>query len=315
MIANPKMECMNRETLENLQFERLKKTVQWVQGKTELYRELFRAKGVSALTLKTKEDFQKFPWTTEGDLTDFHPMDRLTLPLASVLRASLLKGSRGTDWHFYTNGDIARNVELTTRALVAAGINNASMVGIVGEMSDSRVLDLQYGLEVLGALVLPMGGTEDGWFGVLNDFSIDTLVGPSSEVCQLLWALRESGKSAADYGIRNVIFLQDRPADLSKEAEGVRTKAFLAPLAAGSAAVFYPCEEDEGFYVQEDCFLVELIDAKGNEITETGKNGEIVLTSLMAEAMPLLRYRTGWQAKWLPAAQTGRTFRRVQFVE
>lgn len=313
MIANPQVECMKRETLENLQFQRLKKTIQWVQGKTELYRELFRAKGVSALTLREKEDFAKFPWTTDGALADFHPMDRLTLPLASVLRASLLKGSRGSDWHFYTNGDIAHNVDMTTRALVAAGVNNASMVGVIGEMSDSRVLDVQYGLEVLSALVMPMGGTEDGWFGVLNDFTVDTLVGPSSEVCRLLWALRESGKSASDYGITKVIFLEDRPADLSNEAEGIRTKTFLAPLATGSATVFYPCEEEDGFYVQEDSFYVELIDEKGNDITEEGKPGEIVITSLNAEAMPLIRYRTGWQAQWLPVSQTGRTFRRVQF--
>lgn len=240
-------------------------------------------------------------------------MDRLTLPLASILRASLLLGSRGSDWHFYTNGDVAHNVEMATRALVAADINNASMVGVIGEMSDSRVLDLQYGLEVLGALVIPMGGTEDGWFGVLDDFSVDTIAGPSTDVCHLLWSLREAGKDVSDFGIRKVIFLQDRPADLSKEAQNVASMAFLSPLVAGCMAAFYPCTDEEGFFAQEDCFYVELVDEQDEDITAEGKEGEIVLTSLNAEAMPLIRYRTGWRAKWLPASQTGRTFRRVAF--
>ena len=106
---------------------------------------------------------------------------------------------------FYTNGDVAKNVEMMTRALVATGVNQTSVVAIQGDMADSRLMDIQYALEMLGATVVNMGTDYRQWLRFMELISMDTIVSTPQLIMQLIIQLQATGKNIADYPLNRVI--------------------------------------------------------------------------------------------------------------
>lgn len=238
-------EQISREQLQILQLDRLKKILDWAYDKSAFYQRTFQAHSVTPNDVQSLKDVCKLPLTTRQELIG-KEFDLLTLPLSSVIRVSQLDGLT----RFYTRADIQSNVELMIRALMAANILRGSIIKLEGDLSDSRLLDVLYALESIGATVVLSEGLD-----------VDTTI-----------------KLADD-----ALTLKD-------------CKLYSLP-----ECLFYQC--DFGYHVQEDKFLLELVD------------GELVMTTLTAQAMPLIRYRTGKHAKLIDEpCHCGRSFRRIQFT-
>ncbi len=286
MIANPQQEMIKPEDLAARQLELLKKQVKWAAEKSRFYREKFTAAGVTAKTIQSLEDIENLPVTESLELAG-RAYDRLTMPLSSVLRMGRAEGQLA----FYGQGDIGRHVETMTRALVAAGLHNASVAALIGDLADSRLLDVQYALEFVGAAVFAAGADAAAWSEAL-DVGADTLIGFEADLVRLEETLRAQGETIADAPCRRIICLQ--PDGLTSnhrgkwEREGKKVTVLYAPASLGAAGFFYPCSEG-GCHLAADYYLAELLDEEGDAADE----GELYLTSLQAEAMPLLRWRTG----------------------
>lgn len=252
MLADAQAELIRREELEPLQLERLKQIVAWAYDKSAFYRQSFQRHGVTPNDIQSLDDVSKLPFLTRAELIG-NELDILTLPLSSVVRVSRC----GKVTSFYTKGDIRNNVEMTIRALAAADVLRGSTVGIAGDLSDSRILDVLYALESIGATVVLSGSA----------FQVDKVIGVTDKL--------------GDYVITS---------------EQIK---LFAPSALGNAGMIYRCEA-AGLHVQEDKFFAEVLD------------GELVLTTLTAQALPLIRFKTGQRVRLInEPCPCGRSFIRI----
>lgn len=304
--------------MQALQLERLKKQVKWAQEKSYFYQQKFSAAGVTAADIESLADIARLPLLERTELYGVDALDILTLPVSAMLRFAVLTEETTEVTRLYTNGDIGRNVELLTRALVAAGVNRTSVVAIQGDMSDTRLADIQYALEVIGATVVPMGTDYRQWLRVLELVAVDTLISTQQVIMQLIIQLQATGKNITDYPLARVVCLNAAGVQNPMQRHVAdRTQADVYNLFTqpelGTAGVLFQCAEHAGFHVNEDLYYPEIVAfGTADVVTEPHQMGELVLTTLAAEAMPLIRYRTG-QAVMLedePCA-CGRTLRRV----
>ncbi|ERL25273.1 phenylacetate--CoA ligase family protein [Mitsuokella sp. oral taxon 131] len=319
MYANPEMEQCAKTRLKELQLERLKRQLRWAQEKSVFYRERFARANVSYEAVETLSDLRKIPFLERDALWQENRLDFLTIPFSGLLRYGVMHEASREFAAFYTNGDIAHNVEMMTRALVAAGVHRASVVALFGDLADSRLLDIHYALEVLGATVIPMGTDYRQWLSRMDQVRADTFVAPRPLLMRLIIHLQAAGMDIAEYACARVLCLNTDAIQnpMQHHIEG-RTKIpvynLYAPMELGMAGLLYACETRAGQHIQEDYFYPEII-AFGRDAPVTDKNqmGELVVTSLAAEAMPLIRYRTG-QAVSLAdePCRCGRTLRCIR---
>lgn len=318
MIANTRIEQMSRREMEVLQLERLQKTLQWANTKSAFYQQKFREAGVSHEDFQRLEDLRRFPFLQATELRQVDSLDVLTIPLSGVLRFNHMQEPFGEITKLYTNGDIARNVEMMSRCLVAAGIHAASIVGLQGELSDSRMMDIQYALEAVGATVVPLGTDYRHWLRLMDVVGMDTLISTPQLVMQLIIQLQATGKNIIDYPISKIMCINmsniQNPLQQHIQ-ERTRTKVYnlYAPAEIGLAGMLFQCEAHAGQHVQEDYFYPEIMEFNSDTpVEEDNRMGELVVTALVAEAMPLIRYRTGQAVSRMsdPCA-CGRTLVRV----
>ena len=314
MFANSQAETINREDLEKLQLERLKNTISWAYEKSAFYRHSFDVAGVKPEDIETLRDIQKFP----TELRRADALDFLTLPLSGVLRVNHINEVRGEVTKLYTKGDIQQNVEMMARCLIAAEVTKGSVVGIQGDLSDSKFLDVLYSLESIGATVVPLGTDYRQWLGMLEIFSMDTLISTPQLVMQLIIQLQAIGKNIIDYPLAKIVCIntsniQNPLQQHIEDRTSTTVYNLFAPPEIGNAGIIYQCRNAAGHHVQEDFYLTELVRFDSDEVlTEDGRMGELVITALTAQAMPLIRYRTGQAVRRISdKCSCGRTFLRI----
>ncbi len=318
MFANPQIEQMARDSLRKLQEEKLKKELRWVQEKSAFYQSHFAAAGVDIKEIETLDDIRKLPFLTNVDLYKTDSFDMLTMPISSVLRFAHLQEQSGALLKLYTNGDIGHNVEMVARMLVSTGVNQTSVVGIVGDMADTRFMDIQYALELLGAAVVAFGADSRQWLPIMEHMTVDSIVAAPQMVLQLIIQMQAAGKNIVDYPLARVICVNPNAIQNPMQRHIYeRTKAEVynvyAPAPIGMGGMLCPCEARTGQHLQEDHFYGELIAFNSDEpVTDPHQMGELVITTLDAEAMPLIRYRTGQAVSFDDTpCKCGRTLRRV----
>ncbi|MBR1396838.1 MAG: phenylacetate--CoA ligase family protein [Selenomonadaceae bacterium] len=318
MYANEQIETMNREDLKSLQLERLKKTVEWAYEKSAYYNQVFRRRKIKPDNIKTLKDIQNLPFVNIASLHRTDPLDILTLPLSGVLRFSHNIESSGEITKLYTKGDVQQNVEMMIRCLIAADITRASTVGLQGDLSDSKFLDILYALESIGATVVPLGTDYRQWLRLIELVNMDTLISTPQLIMQLVIQLQATGKNIVDYPISKILCINTSNIQnpLQQHIQD-RTRSTVynlyAPPELGFAGMIYQCNERSGLHVQEDYYLVELLHFDSEEVLdENDRMGELVITTLAAQAMPLIRYRTGQAVRRLSEpCSCGRTCIRI----
>jgi len=318
MIANAGVEQMDRDTREKLQLKSLQKVVEWALSKSLFYQRKFESLGLTDITIDSLADVEKLPFLKSGELHQIDSLDILTLPLSSILRFNYMQETSGELTCLYTNGDIAHNVEMMTRALVAAGVTGANVVGLQGDMSDSRLLDIQYALEFVGATVVPLGTDYRHWLRIMEIVGMDTLISTPQLIMQLTIQLQATGKNIIDYPISrifciNTVNIQNPLQQHIQDRTKSKVYNLYAPPEIGCAGMLFQCEERMGQHIQEDFFYPEIIEFNSSRpVRDSTSMGELVITTLKAEAMPLIRYRTGQAvSRMTDVCQCGRTFMRI----
>ena len=310
MYANEQLEKMDRETLENLQLERLKKIVGWAYEKSSFYKKTFDNANLKPEDIQTLADVKKIPFLTLEELNRNDSQDFLTLPLSSIVRICHSSEAGGGDIaKFYTKGDIQQNVEMMSRCLIAAGINKTSTVGLQGDLADGKFLDVLYALESIGTTVIPLGTDYRYWLKILENFSLDTLISTPQLTMQLIIQLQATWKNIIDYNIKKIICI-----NVNIEARaGTVVYNLFAPAELGTAGMIFQCSNTSGHHIQEDSYFAEIVKFNSDEIVdEDDVMGELVITTLNAQAMPLIRYRTGQAVRRMSTpCKCGRNFVRI----
>ena len=297
MCICSQLEKISSKKLEKLQLERLNKTVAWAGEKSAFYRDKFSQCDIKNLTLKKLEDIRSFPFTTQQEYMSHSPYDFLALPLSRIVRISLWEHPDPII-KMYTDNDIARNLEAMNRLLSASGINRATVVGIIGDLADSGLMDIQYAAEFLGATVVMLSAEYERALKLMDATGIDVLVGSSRRILQLIVAAQANNKEITEYPVKTILCLNDMIQNPLKNHIAGRTNTEVVNLFSssifGSCGMMYQCGERCGSHLQADMFYPELIMFGSDEaIEESGQVGELVITTLMSEAMPIIRYRTG----------------------
>ena len=316
MIANEKIETMEKTDLAKLQLERLRKQVKWVYEKSAYYQKLFNQVGIKPSDIVTLADIEKIPCKEKKVLQEVSVYDILTLPLSGVLRISR-QGYSHAYVKMYTSGDVARQMEMMTRVLVGYDINDTTVVGILGEASDSRMMDVQYALEGIGCCVMLMGSNMDNIVELMTQCHVDVLVSDFRLLTQLIVKLQADGEEAEDLYIPSIICLEEtlhNPMRVYIERRlNVNTKTVYNSTSFGCAGMMYQCKVGKGYHINEDYFYPEILELGSDKvISESHRVGELVISALTAEAMPILRLRTGHLVMRLDGeCPCGRTLVRV----
>ncbi|MGP1471189.1 MAG: phenylacetate--CoA ligase family protein [Schwartzia sp. (in: firmicutes)] len=297
MYANPSMEQIAPEALRAVQLTRLKKVLSWAREKSPFYQNKFRACHVEEIEIASLEEIERLPFTTLEELQQLPAADFLTLPYSSLVRISLWEHPHHMI-RMYTAGDVAVHVEMMARVLTAAGVHRASVVGILGDMADSGLMDAQYALELLGAAAIPLSTEYERVIRLLDEVGIDTIIGSSRRVLRLLVQAQAAGRDIAEYPVGKILCLSETLNTPLKNHIEKRTNTRVYNLFSsaefGCFGMLYPCSAHAGQHLQEDYFYPEIVAFGGNEVVrEPGRMGELVVTTLAAEAMPIIRGRTG----------------------
>lgn len=281
---------------EEQQLALLQRELKWAEEKTEFYRAAFARAGIRAASVTSFSDLAHLPfWENAAKEGADAPFFMLTLPLSSVLRMSVLHDTGETGRiHCYTQGDVARQVQTATDLLAAYGVNRASTVLLAGDFTDSRTLDLQYALDTIGATVLPC--TAGTAADLLRTAVPDTVIAWEYELPAITEAM---GDLCANRLITIGTHLVPQEfARKMAQRMGVR-HTHIFTLAQMGALIGGSCSAGEGIHLEERLFFAEVVDGVGQCSRADGARGELVLSTLTAEAMPVLRYRTGLSVRFV----------------
>jgi phenylacetate-CoA ligase len=298
-IWDPRRECMDREELNFLQLERLKETLHRVYQRVPFYRRLFDERGVKPEDLKELRDLRNFPMTTKTALRDNYPYGLFAVPMREVIRLHASSGTTGKPIVVgYTRRDLETWSELIARIVTQAGVGDRDVVQVTfGYGLFTGAFGLHYGLEKVGATVIPSSvGNSEKQIMLMQDFGATALVGTPSYVLHLGETAKSMGIDPSGLGLRVGLFGAEAWSEKMRQ-ELERMWGMKATDNYGLSEIIGPgvsgeCEYTNGMHISEDHFLAEIIDPQTNEVLDYGQEGELVITTLTKEALPMIRYRT-----------------------
>jgi len=305
--------------LRQLQLERLRWTVAQA-ARSPHYSKVFAARNLTPDALHTLADLRAFPLTSKQDLRDSYPFGLLSVPRQKVVRLHHSSGTTGMATAvFHTAGDIGRWAELIARCLYMASLRPGDVFqNMMSYGLFTGGLGLHYGAERLGAFVIPMGaGNSRRQIEFMRIFETTAIHIIPSYAMALLGTFEEMGVDP-----RRDLHLRFAVGGAEPYTEGARQRlqeAWGIPLyncyglsEMCGPGVAFECPVQQGLHLWEDAYLGEIIDPESGEPLADGQEGELVLTSLTREAMPLIRYRTRDLTSFLPEpCPCGRTHRRL----
>lgn len=317
---NPKIELLPRDELRALQFKKLKKILTRVYKGVPHYRKKFEEVGVKPSDFKILEDIKHFPFTTKEDLFVDYPFGLLAEPLEKVVRLHTSSGTTGKPKAlFFTKRDVFSQAELIARSLAMSGatskdvLQNSMTYGLF-----TGALVMHYGAELLGMLVIPAGpGNTERQIELMRTFGTTCIHMTPSYALYVASVIQEKGlKPGKDLKLKRA-YLGAEPyteETRRKIEEMLKVDVFncygLSEM--GGPGVGFECPAKEGLHLWEDAFLVEIVNPENGEPVKPGEVGELVLTSLNREAMPLIRYRTRDLTYFIPEpCPCGRTHVRI----
>ena len=322
-VWNPACECLPRKDLEALQLARLKKVVKTAWTKVPYYRKKMEAAGVAPQDIRTLADLAKLPFTTKDDLRRCFPYGAFAVPMERIVRIHASSGTTGQATVVgYTKRDMATWSELMARLQTAAGMTAHDIVQIAfGYGFFTGGLGHHYGVETVGAAVLPVSsGKSERQIQIMKDYGSTALICTPSYGMYLAELIEKMG-ARKDIRLRLGLFGGEAWTDAMRRALQQSLGVFATDN-YGLSEVMGPgvsceCVEQRGLHLAEDHFLAELIDpVTGDSATDpAGSGGELVITTLTKEAIPVVRYRTRDLCSFPPGdCPCGRTGRRMSKV-
>lgn len=314
-------ECMDREELEYLQFERLQSTLNRVYGHVPFYRKKFDDAGISPENIESLSDIVRLPFTTKEDVLKNYPYGLFAVPLREIVRIHSSSSTMGTSVVGYTRNDLKSWSTLVARVLTAGGVTKDDVVQVsLGYGLFTGGFGLHQGAERIGASVIPASsGNTARQITIMKDFKTTALVSTPSYAMLIADTIREMGIPVSALSLKYGLFgaepWSERMRQRIQEALGIIAtdnyglSAVLGPGVAGE------CLERKGLHVHEDHFFVEVIDPESMAPVPAGTQGELVITTLTKEAIPMIRYRTRDLTRILPGeCPCSRSSRRMSRV-
>ena len=293
------IETMNRRDLEALQLERLKHIVDYCYNNVPFYHERLRQAGVTGDKIKTLSDVQYIPCTTKDDIRDNYPFQMLAQPMKKIVRIHASSGTTGKPTvGVYTRRDIENWSDQVARVAVGGGATEGDIIQIAfGYGLFTGALGLHYGLEKLGATVIPASsGNTAKQLMMFRDFGVTGLVATPSYALYLGEAMKEAGYPMEQYKLRiGLLGSETCTPEMRTQIEnsmGIFVSDNYGMTELGGPGVSGECGLRCGLHFAEDHFLPEIIDPDTLEHKAPGEAGELVVTTLTREGMPVLRYRT-----------------------
>jgi phenylacetate-CoA ligase len=296
---NREAECMSRDRLQELQLRRLKKTVERVFNSVPHYRRAFQARGMEPGDVRSLDDLAKMPFTVKQDFRDTYPFGLFTVPQNEVVRYHSSSGTTGKPTVVgYTRNDLATWAELMARSLVSAGTTRNSVVqNAYGYGLFTGGLGVHYGAELIGAAIIPIsGGNTQRQVMVMKDFGSDILTCTPSYALFIAEVIEEMGLKKEDFRLKAGIFgAEPWSENMRRQIEeklGINAIDIYGLSEIIGPGVAIECDEKCGLHIFEDHFIAEIIDPVTEEVLPYGSEGELVLTTVTKEALPVIRYRT-----------------------
>jgi phenylacetate-CoA ligase len=323
MFWDEKIEVLPREDLEALQVATLRKTIR-AAGNAPFYRKVLSENGTTPEKVKSLDDLRRLPFTTKQDLRSGFPDGFLALDRSEVVRMHASSGTTGTATVVYhSQKDIDRWTDLVARCLYMAGVRPSDVFqNMMSYGLFTGGLGLHYGAEALGAMVIPMGiGNSKRQISFLQQFETTVAHIIPSYSLKLLETFEEIGVDPKeDTGLRILVVGAEPHSEEVRarieEAYGVFAVNSYGLSEMNGPGVAFECPHKSGLHLWEDSYILEIVDPETMEPLPDGETGEVVLTTLRREAMPLIRYRTRDLAMVVPGTcPCGRTHRRLSRIK
>ena len=300
MIWNDDFETLPREAIESLQLRRLQQTVERVYATVPFYRDSFDKAGVKPKDIKQLDDIKRLPFTLKKDMRDNYPYGLFAVPLEQIVRIHASSGTTGKPTVVgYTRRDIETWTELMARSFFAAGAHKGDVIhNAYGYGLFTGGLGAHYGAERIGASVIPMsGGNTKKQLMIMQDFGSTVLTCTPSYSLFLAEVAAEEGIDIRNLKLK-VGILGAEPWS-EKMRQEIESKLNIKAIDIyGLSEILGPgvgiecIEAQNGLHVWEDHFLLEIIDPDTQEVLADGEKGELVITTITKEGIPLIRYRT-----------------------
>jgi phenylacetate-CoA ligase len=300
MFWNKDRETMPRSDIENLQVELLREKIDYAYKNVAFYKSKFDEAGINKDSIQSLEDIQKLPFTTKNDFRDNYPFGLFAADMKKIVRIHSSSGTTGKPTVVgYTKNDIETWSELVARIAQACGVTDEDVVHIAfGYGLFTGGFGLHYGLEKIGASVVPASsGNTKRQIMLMKDYGATVLVCTPSYALHIAEVAQKAGLDVKkDLKLRVGMFGAEPWSNQMriKIEEALDIKAYdnyglsevMGPGVSGE------CEVQDGMHIAEDHFIAEIINPDTGRWVKDGEYGELVITSLTKEALPVFRYRT-----------------------
>jgi phenylacetate-CoA ligase len=317
------IETIQRRNLEALQLKRLQQTVHLANKNVPFYQDRFSELGIRPKDITSLKDIQKIPFTSREDLRANYPFGMLAVDKEQVVRLHTSSGTTGKPKAiFFSKRDINQAAELIARCLVMTGTTTGDVLqNMMTYGLFTGALVMHYGAEKVGVLVIPAGpGNTQRQIALMKDFRSTTLHITPSYALYLASVMHNEGiHPQRDLALRRA-YLGSEPyseetRNKIEEFFGIDVYNSYGLSEMNGPGVAFECTEKDGMHLWEDNFILEIIDPETCQPVPDGEKGELVLSTLCREAMPILRYRTRDIVTVLPGkCRCGRTHRRISRI-
>ncbi len=300
MIYSREYETILREDLEQLQIERLQATLNRVYRNVAFYKHSFDEQKIDVEKIKSLDDLRYLPFTTKADLQKGYPYDMFAVPLRDVVRIHCTSGTTGKPIVVgYTKNDLNVWASLIARILTAVGVTNSDFVQIAFNYGlTTAAFGFHYGAEKIGASVIP-SSTEDvrRQLMIMRDYKTSALVSTPGYALHIASTIEELQIHPDELFLKTGLFGAEPWSEnlRSKIEDHLHLNAYdnygLSEVLGPGVA--FECMERSGLHVNEDHFIVEIVDLESLQPVAKGERGELVFTTITKQGFPLIRYRTG----------------------
>ena len=298
MIWNETKECMSRDEMSALQGARLVKLVDRVYHNVEYYRKKMQAVGLEPGDIRGLEDLTKLPFTTKDDLRDTYPFGMFAVPNSQIVRIHASSGTTGKATVVgYTRRDIDMWSECVARCITMAGLGREDIIQVAyGYGLFTGGLGGHYGAEKMGATVVPMStGNTKKLVNMMVDFGVTGILCTPSYLMHIAETIEEMGvrdKIKLKASLNGAEPWTEKMRDKIEEKLDIHAHDIYGLSEIMGPGVATDCQFHKGLHVHEDYFLPEIVDRETFQPVADGVTGELVISTLVKEGIPLIRYRT-----------------------
>lgn len=312
-----------RDLLRALQSQRLRQVVNRAYEHVSLYRQRMHKHGLTPADIRGVDDLARLPFTLTADLSHEYPFGMMAVPPSEALRLHAVNGTAGKPLVVsHTRRDLETWHEVVVRSLAACGVQPGDILqNACGSHLFTDGLALHCGAEILGATVIPSPAADNArQLAILKDLSVSAICCTPSFFLHLIERAEKSGVDLRDFPLRVGVWVAEPWTQAmrrrAEEAAGIRAYGIYSLSEILGPGVGVECCQQNGLHLFEDHFYPEIVDPATGNLLPDGQEGELVLTTLSREAMPLVRYRTSQRTAILAeTCPCGRTLRRIRRVE